>query len=65
MEENGKRKRFEEGDIEEEIQEDMRKEHENTSSLISDVTKWEKMRQAGQKLSESALTKDTIRSYKK
>jgi hypothetical protein len=61
-----KRKRFEEGDInEEEIQEDIRKEHENTSSLISDITKWEKMQQAGQKLSENALTKGTIRSYKK
>jgi len=42
----------------------MRKENENTRSLISDVTKWEKMRQAGQKLSESALTEGTINSYK-
>jgi hypothetical protein len=50
---------------EEEIEDDIRKEQEKTSSLISEVTKWEKMRQAGRKLSEGALTKDTIDSYKR
>jgi hypothetical protein len=56
----------EEEEVEEEdIEDDMRKEQEKTSSLISEVTKWEKMRQAGQKLSEGALTKDTIDSYRR
>jgi hypothetical protein len=50
---------------EEDIKDDIRKEQEKTSSLISEVTKWEKMREPGQKLSEGALTKDTIDSYKK
>ena len=57
-------KRVEEKEIEEEIVEDMRKENENTRSLISDVTKWEKMRQAEQKLSESALTGGTIKTQR-
>ena len=50
---------------EEDVEDDIRKEQEKTSSLISEVTKWEKMCQAGQKLSEGALTKDIIDSYKR
>jgi len=40
------REDVEEGDVEEDIDQ----ENENTCSLVSEVTKWEKMRQAGQKL---------------
>jgi hypothetical protein len=47
---------------EEDVEDDIRKEQEKTSSLISEVTKWEKMCQA---LSEGALTKDMIDSYKR
>ena len=55
------REDVEEGDVEEDIDQ----ENENTCSLVSKVTKWEKMRQAGQKLSESALTPETLKSYEK
>jgi hypothetical protein len=55
------REDVEDGDVEEDIDQ----ENENTCSLVSEVTKWEKMRQAGQKLSESALTPETLKSYEK
>jgi hypothetical protein len=55
------REDVEEGDVEEDIDQ----ENETTCSLVSEVTKWERMRQAGQKLSESALTPKTIKSYEK
>jgi hypothetical protein len=47
----------------EDVEEDIDQENETTCSLVSEVTKW--MRQAGQKLSESALTPKTIKSYEK
>ncbi|OXV08709.1 hypothetical protein Egran_03531 [Elaphomyces granulatus] len=50
-------------DVDREIEEDIQEEQENTRSFAAETTKWEKMRQAGQKLSESALTAGTIKSY--
>ena len=47
------------------VYEDIDQENETTCSLVSEVTKWEKMRQAGQKLLESALTPETLKSYEK
>jgi hypothetical protein len=47
------------------VEEDIDQEHENTRSFVSKLVKWEKMRQAGQKLSESALTLGTVKSYEK
>lgn len=48
---------------EEEVEEEIQEEHEKTRSFVAETTKWEKMRQAGQKLAESALTTGTIKSY--
>jgi len=46
-----------------EIEEEIQEEQENTRSFAAETTKWEKMRQAGQKLVECALTAGTIKSY--
>jgi hypothetical protein len=48
-----------------EVEEEIQEEHESTLSFVAETTRWERMRQAGQKLSESALTVGTIRQYEK
>jgi hypothetical protein len=48
-----------------EVEEEILDEQENTSSFVAEVTKWEKIQLAGQKLSESALTAGTVKSYEK
>ena len=50
---------FKNADINKELQDKLH----NTQSFVTETTRWEKLRQAGEKLSESALTAGTIKSY--